>query len=60
MSIDPKDMAPLSFSLVLSSRPSLLHKSRVTLTVPEWLVKVIQHFIVPLVASSQTSGAKEF
>jgi hypothetical protein len=47
MSMELKDMAEANLILVLSSRPSLLHKSRPALTVPEWLVKVIQHFIVP-------------
>jgi hypothetical protein len=60
MYMELKDMPPTGFILVLGSRPSLLHKPVPALTVPERLVKVIQHFIIPLAASPWSSGAKGF
>jgi hypothetical protein len=43
--MERKDMAGARFILAHGSRPSLLHKVFPALTLPEWLVKVIQHFI---------------
>jgi hypothetical protein len=42
--MERKDMTGIPLILVLG-RPSLLHKVVPALTVPKWLVKVIQHFI---------------
>lgn len=60
MYMEPKDIVLAGFILVLGSRPSLLHNPVPTLTLPEWLVKVIQHFIIPLAASTSDGDAKEF
>jgi hypothetical protein len=58
--MEPKDMAGIGLILALDSRPSLLLTALATLTVPKWLVKVIQHFIIPLAASTSDGGAKGF
>jgi hypothetical protein len=57
--MERKDMAIARSISAMGSRPSLLGQAFPALTVPEWLVKVIQHFIIPLAASTSDRRRKE-
>jgi hypothetical protein len=60
MYLEPKDIAGVGLILAMGSRPSLLLNSLPALTVPEWLVKVIQHFITLLPPSPPTAMQGDF